>query len=170
MKQYLYILLIGMVFFSGKAWSQVSITSEVFAEVIEALTAVEQDQLNFGRFSPESLGGRITVTPDGLRMADGTVILALGSHSPGRFNVSGMPGANINIQLPEGPSTLVHNTSGNTLQVGDWLSQPESSSDVFFETDGSLAISIGATLFVGPPEENPIGLYSGTYQITFAYN
>ena len=154
----------------GKVWSQASVTSEVFAEVIEALTANENEQLNFGRFSPESTGGQIIINPDGVRTAQGSVILASGSHSPGRFSVSGAPGASFTIQLPDGPATLVHQLTGRTMQVTNWVSDPPVGSEAATLPDGSLLVSIGATLSVGPLDENPVGIYAGTFQLTFAYN
>lgn len=155
---------------SAVSLAQVRVSSDVFAEVIEALTSNENAYLHFGQFSPESTGGEITVTPDGLRLAEGTVILSSGSFSAGQFAVSGLPEASISIQLPEGPAVLQHEQSNHTLQVDDWTSNPANGEHVTLQSDGSLLISIGATLYVGSQEDNPIGLYRGTYQVTFAYN
>jgi len=152
------------------ARAQASITSQVFAEVIEALVAYETDQLSFGRFSPENSGGEISISPDGLRTAQGSVILAAGIHSPGRFVVSGAPGANFTIQLPNEPAILIHQNSGRTMRVDNWVSDPPPGAEATFNADGSQLVSIGATLVVGPIDENPVGIYTGTFQVTFAYN
>jgi hypothetical protein len=166
-----YILIIIILFLTtGSAWSQTSVTAQAFAEIIEALTANESDQLNFGRFSPESGGGNIVISPDGARSSQGAVVLAPGVHSPGRFSVSGAPGASFALQLPEGQAVLLHQGSGQTMVVGGWVSDPPAGSGQATLADGSRVISIGATLSVGPIDQNPAGLYSGTYQLTFAYN
>jgi len=170
MYQKLLTISLFLLLFSAESWAQARVSSDVFAEVIEALTAKENAHLHFGQFSPENAGGEITVTPDGLRMAEGTVILSSGSFSAGQFAVSGLPDANITIQLPEEPAVLQHERSNHTLLVDDWTADPASGEPVKLQSDGSLLVTIGATLFVGTQEDNRIGLYQGTYQVTFAYN
>jgi hypothetical protein len=155
---------------SGNAWSQASITAQAFAEVIEALTAQENEQLNFGRFSPETNGGNIVISPDGIRSAQGSVILASGLHNPGRFLVTGAPNATFTIQLPDGPAVLTHHGSDRTMLVEGWMSDPPSGAEASTLPDGSRLISIGAILSVGPVDENPVGIYTGSFQLTFSYN
>jgi hypothetical protein len=36
--------------------------------------------------------------------------------------------------------------------------------------DGSAVVYIGATLRIGSTEETPVGIYTGTYSISFAFN
>jgi hypothetical protein len=166
-----YIVLVVLLFMSiGKVKSQQSVTAQVFAEVIEALAANEDEALNFGRFTPGNNGGAITVTPLGLCTIEGTVVLTGGSYSPGHFLVSGAPGTSFTIRLPDNPSVLVHRQSGKTMQVEEWISDPPPGGDAVTLPDGSRSISIGATIIVGPLDENPVGLYAGTYLLTFAYN
>ena len=161
---------ISMLLITGKSWSQSTVTAQAFAEIIEALTANETDQLNFGRFSPESGGGNIVISPDGARSSQGSVVLASGVHSPGRFRVSGVPGSSFTLQLPEGPAVLINQGSGQTLVVEGWVSDPPAETGQATLADGTRVISVGATLSVGPIDQNPAGLYAGTFQLTFAYN
>lgn len=161
--------LIMFVFISGFAGAQATISAQAFAEVIEALTANENEPLNFGRFSPGSNGGAVIISPDGLRSTRGTVTTAGGTHSPGRFVVTGAPGASFTISLPEEETVLVHQKTGNTMQVNGWISDPPSG-DAANLSDGSRVVNIGATLNTGSIEENPVGVYAGTFTLTFAYN
>lgn len=154
----------------SQASSQQSVTAQIFAEIIDALAANEDEALNFGRFTPGNSGGAITVTPQGLRTVEGTVVLAGGVYSPGHFLVSGAPGASFTIRLPDDPAVLVHWQTGKTMQVEEWISDPPSGGDAVTLPDGSRSVSIGATIIVGPLDENPVGLYAGTYVLTFAYN
>jgi Domain of unknown function (DUF4402) len=153
-----------------KAESQITITAQVFAEVIPALTATETSQLNFGRFSPETQGGTVMVTPDGARTATGTVELSGGTHNPASFYVTGEGSATFSIILPAGPAILTNTGSSKTMQVSNWVSNPPQGIGAGLLTRGSQEIKIGASLIVGPLEANPVGLYSGTYAITFGYN
>jgi hypothetical protein len=155
---------------SGNAWSQSSITAQAFAEVIEALTVQENEQLNFGRFSPETNGGNIVISPDGIRSAQGTVILASGPHNPGRFTITGAPDATFTIQLPDVPAVLTHQSSSKTMLVDGWVSDPPAGAEASTLPDGSRLISIGAVLNVGTNEDNPVGVYAGSFQLTFSYN
>lgn len=155
---------------SGNLSSQTSVTAQAFAEVIETLTVTETDQLYFGRFSTEIGGGQIIITPDGVRSAQGSVILVESPHSPGRFRLSGAPGASFTIQLPQSSSVLVHTNGGHTLIVDDWMSYPSAVGSNTILTNGLQIISIGAILKIGSVEQNPVGIYTGTYQLTFAYD
>lgn len=156
-------------FISGFAKAQATVSSQAFAEVIEALAAQEEEPLHFGRFTPGPNGGSVIITPDGLRTSRGTVTTAGGNHSPGRFMVTGAPGTSFTISLPDEETVLVHQQSGNTMQVNGWISDPPSG-DAANLADGTRLVSIGATLNIGPMEENPVGIYTGTFVLTFAYN
>ncbi len=167
--RYFIVVFLSFILMAGKARSQESINAEVFAEVIEALAANENQSLNFGRFTTGTDGGSILISPDGIRSSQGSVVAAGGGYSPGKFFVKGDPDATFSIQLPETATLLVHSESGKTMDVGGWVSDPPSG-DAATLLDGTRMVSIGATLNVGSVEENPVGLYSGAFVVTFAYN
>ncbi len=169
MNRFIFFIFTIVFFLPGKVWSQVSVKAETFAEVIDALSANEDESLNFGRFSVGSNGGTIIISPDGLRTAQGTAVAAGGNYSPGRFMVTGAAGATFTIELPDEPAILVHDQSGKTMQIDGWLSDPPSGESSTLP-DGSRLVSIGARLNVGTVDENPVGQYAGTFTITFAYN
>ena len=170
MYRFLIVISLLLITSSKDVLSQSNVTAQAFAEVIEALSATETDQLNFGRFSTETNGGNIIISPDGNRSSQGSVILVNGPHSPGKFQVTGAPEASFVIQLPDGPSPLIHQGSNKTMMVESWISDPPVGEGPATLTNGSQLISIGATLSVGSYDENPVGMYSGTFQLTFAYN
>ena len=169
---YRFFVLLSLLFVIGihDSQSQSSVTAQAFAEAIEALSATETDQLNFGRFSTETNGGNIIISPDGNRSSQGSVILVSGPHSPGKFQITGAPEASFVIQLPDGPSPLIHQGSNKTMFVEGWVSDPPVGEGPATLTNGTRLVSIGATLSVGSYDENPVGMYSGTFQLTFAYN
>ena len=170
----LFTLFTGLVLFFGihnqQLQAQSNITAQVFAEVISALTATETSQLNFGRFSPEVQGGQVIITPDGIRTASGSVILSGGMSNSGIFYLTGAPDATFSIQLPDIPAILTHQNSTKTMLVSDWTSSPHSGTGTGVLANGEQFVSLGATLQVGSIVDNPVGLYSGTYNLTFAYN
>ena len=153
-----------------KLQAQATLTAQVFAEVIPALTATEISQLNFGRFSPETQGGAVLVTPEGSRSVTGTVALSGGTHNPASFYITGEGGATFSIMLPAGPAVLTNTNNSKTMQVTNWISNPSQGIGVGLLTQGSQEVKISATLMVGSMEDNPVGIYTGTYAITFGYN
>jgi hypothetical protein len=169
MFRYLLLLLV-ILSFSSKAFSQASVTAQAFAEVISALTATETSQLNFGKFSPEVHGGQVIVTPDGIRSTIGSVLLSGGTANSGIFYITGAPEAAFSIQLPNGPAVLVHQNSNKTMIVSNWVSYPQSGNGTGVLANGQQFVYLGATLNVGFMLDNPVGLYSGAFNLTFAYN
>ncbi len=163
-------LLIFWVALVSEANAQVSVTATANAEVIEALTSTETAQLNFGRFSPETQGGKIILTPDGVRTAQGTVVLGGGTHNSASFYITGQYEATFSITLPSGPAILTNIQNNKTMEITDWTSFPAPGIGVGKLVGGSMTVRVGAVLNVGDFNANPIGLYAGIYAITFAYN
>ncbi len=174
MKQFLSLILIGIstAFLCQvqQVQAQSTVNGEVFAEVISALTAKETAQLNFGKFSPTTQGGQVLITPDGSRMATGTIILSQGPHHAAGFSLTGEENATYSISLPKGPSTITNTSNAKTMIVDDWISIPAQGAGAGILAGGMQEIKVGATLNVGSMDDNPVGLYSGTYQIKFDYN
>lgn len=163
-------ILLCLVVTVSKATAQVTATGTASAEIIEALTTREVSPLNFGRFSPETQGGKIILTPDGIRSVQGTVVLAGGTHSSASFYVSGQYEATFSISLPLGPVVLTNLQNDKTMVVSDWQSSPAPGVGMGKLVGGSMTIYIGATLSVGDMNANPVGMYAGTFTVTCAYN
>ncbi len=153
-----------------KVNAQASVTATATAQVIAALTATETAQLNFGRFSPETQGGVILLTPDGVLTTQGTVVTGGGAHSSASFYITGEPNATFSIILPSAPAILTNTVGSQTMQVNGWQSIPASGVGVGKLTGGSITVQIGAALNVGTTTANPVGIYTGIYSITFSYN
>ncbi len=153
-----------------RANAQSTVNGEIFAEVVSALTAAEMAQLNFGKFSPTTQGGQVLITPEGSRMATGTIVLSQGPHQAAGFIITGEDNATFSISLPTQPATITNLANAKTMIVDDWISIPAMGTGVGILAGGMQEIKVGATLNVGSMEDNPVGLYSGTYQIKFDYN
>jgi hypothetical protein len=155
---------------SGRVLAQTSINARATAEVIQALTAREAADLNFGRFSPETAGGEVKLTPNGVISSTGTVALSGGIHNAASFYLTGQNNSTVSISLPSGPAVLTNAVSAKTMEVYNWESYPSAGLGVGILNNGSLSVTVGATLKVGNMTDNPTGIYTGTYAITFAYN
>ena len=156
-----------LILLSGRSWAQNTVTGEIIAEVIIALTAEENQPLSFGRFSPEATGGSLVVSPDGIRQAEGTVVPTGADHSPGRFRVTGQLKSQFEVILPEGPVMLTREGGNETMLVRNFTL--DNDNEIWVLEDGTHQINLGATLEVGSLENNPTGMYSGTYSIIFLY-
>jgi hypothetical protein len=154
----------------SKLQAQVRVTGHISAEVITSLSAMETAQLNFGRFAPQSAGGQITITPQGIQTATGTIALGSGTHNAASFFISGESGALFSITLPNGSVFLTNTMNSKTMTVANWISDPQQGMGIILPERGTQVVLVGATLVAGTSYDNPVGVYTGTYSITFGYN
>jgi hypothetical protein len=147
-----------------------SATGHVIAEVIPVFSATEMAEMNFGRFSPGPEGGEIILTPDGSVSVLGSIYKGTGAHNAATFSLSGESNASFTIILPEDPVVLRHVSDARTMTIENWMSSPGPGTGTGVLMDGSAVVYIGATLRIGSTEETPVGIYTGTYSISFAFN
>lgn len=167
-------ILTGLIFInhgelSAQTSNPVSTTGHIFAEIIPIFTASEMSQLNFGRFSPGSQGGEIILSPQSTVSVLGSVYKGTGSHNAASFSVTGDADATFSITLPSAPVVLTHSTEAKTLLVGDWVSIPSRGIGTGVLQNGFQTVYVGATLKVGTLYDNPVGIYTGSYTITFDF-
>jgi len=159
---------------TGNAVAQTPIsaiaTGHITAEVITTLTAVETSQMNFGKFSPGPQGGELILTTENSISVMGSVWPGSGTHNAASFYVTGDPGAAYTITLPSSPVKITHMGSARTMTVEDWRSVPAPSPGAGMLENGAQAVYVGATLKIGTLTDNPAGIYTGTYTITFDFN
>lgn len=158
----------------GKAYSQTmppaTATGHITAEVISVFTASETAQMNFGRFSPGPQGGEIILTPESTISTLGTIYKGPGNHNAASFYVTGDIDASYTITLPSGPVVITNITNAKTMRIENWMSVPSPGIGTGKLQDGFQIVYVGATLKVGTITDNPVGLYTGTYTITFDFN
>jgi len=150
--------------------NQASTTGHVFAEVIAGFSAIEISQMNFGRFSPGPYGGQIILTPQGSVSVMGSVVEGSGIHNSASFYVTGDSYTSFSISLPKSSATLTNTSDAKTMIVSNWVSVPSPGPRAGILQDGFQTVYIGATLDVGTLNDNPVGMYTGSYAITFDFN
>jgi hypothetical protein len=169
-----YCLYFILIFLGEKGYSQATIstsaTGQIIAEVIPIFTASETAQLNFGRFSPGVQGGEIILSPQSTISVLGSVFKGPGFHNAASFYVSGDVDASYSITLPSTPVILTHTSSAKTMQIKDWISIPQPGIGTGKLQNGFQVIYVGATLKVGTLNDNPVGIYTGSYTISFDFN
>jgi hypothetical protein len=147
-----------------------TVTGHITAEVINSLSAIETSQLSFGKFSPGPQGGDLILTPQNAISVLGSVWPGSGTHNAASFYVTGDPGIAYTITLPASPVTISHMGTARTMTVEEWRSVPEASPGAGMLENGFQTVYVGATLKVGNLNDNPVGIYTGTYTITFDFN
>jgi hypothetical protein len=146
-----------------------SATGQIIAEIVPVFSAQETSQLNFGRFSPGPQGGRIILTPQSTVSLQGSIYKGPGSHNAASFYVSGDVDAAYSISLPSGPVVLTHISDAKTMVVEDWNSVPAAGTGTGMLQGGFQVVNVGATLKVGTLYDNPVGIYVGSYNISFDF-
>jgi hypothetical protein len=94
----------------------------------------------------------------------------VGSHNAASFYVSGDADAAYSISLPASPVILTHTSAQKTMHIQDWVSVPEQGIGTGTLQEGFQVVFVGATLKVGTLYDNPVGIYTGTYTVTFDFN
>jgi len=145
-------------------------TGNVTAEVISVFSASETAQLNFGKFSPGPQGGEIILNPQGTISVTGSVFIGTGVHNPASFYVTGESDVSYSISLPVNPVILTHISNAKTMLVDSWNSVPSPGVGTGTLQNGFQVVFVGATLRVGALTDNPVGIYTGSYEITFGFN
>jgi hypothetical protein len=162
-----YILTATAMFGQG---TPVSATGHISAEIIPVFSAGETSQMNFGKFSPGPQGGEIHLTPASTLSVVGSIYTGMGMHNAASFYISGDTDASYTITLPNIPVILMHASSAKTMIIENWMSNPGLGTGAGILQDGYQIVYVGATLKVGPLSDNPVGIYAGTYTITFDFN
>jgi hypothetical protein len=112
----------------------------------------------------------IILTPQSTISVIGSVFKGIGSHNAASFFVSGDANAAYSISLPTSPVVLTHTSNAKTMFIQDWVSEPGQGIGTGTLQEGFQVIYIGATLKVGTLYDNPVGIYTGTYTVTFDFN
>lgn len=121
--------------------------------------------LSFGIFIQNGAYGTVTVTPNGVRSATGSIILPMMSSiiSPALFVVKAIPGTIITIQpIPDASLTTSNGVTPIKLVFDAYSYQSP-----LITTGVDTEVRIGGTLIVNSLTANPAGAYSGTFSVTF---
>lgn len=155
---------------SGQAIVPATATGDIFAEIIPVFSASETAQMNFGKFSPGPQGGEIILSPENFISTLGSVYVGGGLHNAASFYISGDVDAIYSITIPSDPVLITNTRSAQTMRVENWWSTPAPGIGTGQLLNGFQVVNVGATLKVGTLHDNPVGLYKGSYTVTFDFN
>lgn len=141
-------------------------TGTANARIITAISITPGTALNFGDVVPSGAVGTVSVDAAGVRTSAGGASLGSATGvAAGAFTINGQASATYAITLPANGVVTV--TSGaNSMAVNSFVSNPGPTGTL--SGVGAQALAVGATLSVGANQA--AGSYTGTYQVTVAYN
>ena len=145
-------------------------SSQVFATILPAYSAVSNAQMKFGNFSPGSEGGMLILAPQGELSVKGSIVTNKDIHNSASYYVIGDNTTVFSVSLPRKPAELISHENANKLIVSNWESTMSSELSGEAAMGGVQTVYVGATLEVASSEFNQRGIYTGMYTITFDFN
>ena len=134
----------------------------LFNNFIASAQNVERTQdLNFGNFVNYGQGGTLTVTPAGIRSYTGEII-SKSNPTPAIFKIYVDAGKTLEITYNR--SVTLHGSNGGNVSL---LLSDSSGSGSIFTGPSPTIVKLGGTLTTLAPWATPVGVYSGSFQVTF---
>lgn len=155
---------------TGQTAIQASTTANVFARVFTDFTSVKTSNMSFGHFYPVSFDGQIINRPDGIYSVKGDIRKGADIRYSSSFDVSGNTNTAFAISLPRAPITLTNKLDSKTMTLIDWKYVSMNPSGKEEMPLGYKTVNLNATLKLGSSKDNPVGLYTGYYTVTFGFN
>lgn len=150
--------------------AQTNALGSISTEIVSLITAEESAFLNFGKISALNSKGEVQITPQGERITNGDVLVVNDDYSVGKFVIKGAKNSVISVILPQSSQQLRSSNGNYNVSVEHWACNTPQEGIVVNEKDGKIEVNIGATLRINNADNNPTGLYTGSYQVTFMYN
>ncbi len=147
------------------AQASASDSGDVTVEVQnQAITLSADTTLSFGTVLPFGRNGTVTVNPfTGVATGSNTHVGSPGNNAS--WSVTGVPGAFYSITLPSDGAVSVSNGT-ETMPVNDFTHSAGGSPRL--DATGLDSFGVGARLYVDANQAT--GTYTGTYNVTVAYN
>jgi hypothetical protein len=134
------------------------------ARIITPIALSTTQNLNFGNIAASTTPGTVVISTANARTSTGGVTpSAIGAFTQAIYAASGENNATYSIQLP---SSVSISDGTHTMTVDNFVSDPGSTGTL--SGTGAQTINVGATLNVAASQAT--GNYSGTYDVTIAYN
>ena len=143
-----------------------TVGSNIQAEIVAGTVITHTGTaLQLGNFTVTVAGGTLSISPEGVRGATGSVVLVSGvTATAASFDVTGAPGSTYSVSLPADGTVTV--TGPGDPMVLNFVSSPPASGT--FGGSGVQTLFVGATLTI--PANQPAGHYSGSFDTNIQYN
>jgi len=157
----------GALFVVGfsNTYAQSTAAAEASARIVSPLQITKTADLKFGNIAAGPSAGTVDMAITDVRTAAGgvTLISAGNVSNAAAFDIIGSPDATFTISLP---SSILIASGANNMMVDNFVSSLGATSAL--DAQGAAALKVGALLNVDANQ--PVGLYTGTFDVTVAYN
>ena len=130
------------------------------ANIVQALTIAENEQLDFATIIPGGAAATVQVSTAGTRTCGGGLTCS-GTTTAGAFTATGTPNQSVTIST-DATATLI--SGANNMSVAGIA--PSAASGTL-SAGGILTFTVGGTLTVGASQA--AGVYSGSYNVNVNY-
>lgn len=147
------------------SYAQSTASAEASAKIVEPLQITKTADLKFGNIAAGPTAGQVDMSITDVRTATGgvTLIAAGNVSNAAAFDIIGAPDASFTISLP---SSILIASGANDMVVDNFVSSLGATSAL--DATGAASLKVGASLNVGANQA--VGLYTGTFDVTVAYN
>ncbi|MBC7936970.1 MAG: DUF4402 domain-containing protein [Rhizobacter sp.] len=161
-KTCLLVIVAGLFFLKGECQLKLNLSTNE-----AALKVTVRQELQLGAFTQGSSGGSISVSPQDIRSASGTVIpLNFGSNYHALvLEIEGAKGAI--VSMIAGETIVLTGSNGGTMRLLIKGTSPLMPFVINEDAPAKSVIKIGAELIAGNSIESPPGNYSGSLNISF---
>lgn len=157
------------------ARESVTVTGEATAIVVQRLSFIKTQDLDFGQFAATNRAGTVTIAPNGTRTATGGVVLAGRSGQPASFSGYGFPNQTVRISVSSATGTVTRQGGTQTMRFDTFIvgSTPQAQITTqplafrIASSNGMFAFPLGATLRVNANQVP--GVYVGTFNVVLDY-
>lgn len=141
--------------------------------VVQPLSFIAVEDLDFGSVIPSNTTGRVTIAPNGVRTATGGVVLVGNAHQSAHFAGRGTVLQRVRVRIT--PNSILLTGPGPSMTVDNFTIDPQgtllqlgaSPNYVILPLNGVFWFRVGGRLTVGANQ--PAGRYSGTFNATLDY-
>ena len=164
--------LVATVSTSAMAQSTATEAADAKATIIKPISIAKTADLSFGKVVPAAAGTVSLSTSAERGVTGGTTIMSTqtGTVTAAAFTVTGEALATYTVTLPANDSVSMNGPGGATMAVNSFTSSVATSAGAGLLTSGTQELKVGATLSVGTAAAQTAGDYTGSFNVTVAYN
>ena len=147
------------------SFAQSTASADASARIVSPLQITKTADLAFGNIAAGPSAGTVDMDINDVRTSTGgvTLIAAGNVSNAAAFDIIGYPDATFTISMP---SSILISFGANDMAVDNFVSSLGATSAL--DAQGEAALKVGATLNVDANQ--PVGLYTGAFDVTVAYN
>ena len=156
------IALVSMAATAAHAQASATASTGASVTIADPIAITKTADLSFGTVVPSAAAGTVAVSTGGVRSVSGGVSELAGTITAAAYRVAGYGNSAYNIALPASVSLT---GDGTAMTADTFVSSVGTSATL---SGGIGSFSVGATLNVGANQAP--GTYTGTFNVTVAYN